>query len=837
MIAQSFRMLSRDWRAGELRLLLLAVGIAVAALSSVGFFTDRLGKALNSQARQLLAADAVFASDNPISEEFRNRVRQAGLQTAETVVFPSMVGATGEAALSVAPQLSSLKAVSAGYPLRGALRVADQPGDPGYELTAARQGEVPAQGTVWLDAQLLASLRLTMGSEVEIGASRFKVTRLIVLEPDRGTNFVNFAPRAMINLADLPATQLIQPGSRVNYRLLMAGSDLTQVDQFVARQTPGPGQRFEDLRAGRPELRSTLNRAEQFLALVAMLSALIAATAIALAARRFAQRHLDGCAVMRAIGLPQARMAGLLLLELLWIALGAALLGVVVGYLVHFALVAAVKTYLPLALPAPGPWPALQAALAGIILLIGFAGFPVVRLAGVSPLRVLRRDLGAPSRGLWIAAGLAWLSCSALLMWFAKDWKIAGLSLAGFAVAAVVFGGVAWGLVQLVSRTGRLSEGGAMATVRVMLASWAKRGPASIAQMVALAVSLMALLLLTVTRNDLLESWQKASPADAPNRFLINIQPDQQAAIAQRLRQEGLQNVELSPMIRGRLVKVNDQDINLDQYSERGRRMLDREFNLSYLDREPTHNETVQGRWINPKAAEVSVEEGIARTLNLKIGDRLAFDIAGQINTVTVVGLRKVKWDSMKVNFFMILSPAIAANQPQSFITALHAPEAKRPVIDALVRDYPNLTVFDTDNIVRQVQAVLNQVSRAVEFLFGFTLIAGILVLYAAQSAGQQERQRESALMRALGASRHQLSRSLTAELLLTGGLSGLMAGAGATAVGVILARQLFEFDLGVKPWPLLLGTIAGALAALAAGWWGLRRVVNAPPINSLRQE
>jgi putative ABC transport system permease protein len=834
VLQQSWRMLARDWRAGELRLLLVAVALAVAALSSVGFFADRMSKALSSQARQLLGADAVLNSDVPVGQEFRAAAKQAGLTIADTVVFPSMVGATGPKAREVAPQLSSLKAVSTGYPLRGNLKVSDKVGELGAETR-----EIPAPGTVWLDPALLSMLNASIGDSVELGELQLQITKLITMEPDRGANFVNFAPRALINLQDLERSRLVQAGSRVGYRVLLSG-DLDKVDAFVTSQKVASGQRFEDLRGGRPELRNTLDRAERFLSLVALLSALIAATAIALAARRFAERHLDGCAVMRAIGLPQGQMARLLLLELVWIAIGAAVVGVVIGYAAHYVLISAVGSLLTIALPQPSFAPAIQASLAGLVLLLGFAGLPIVRLAGVAPIRVLRRDLGAPGQMAWISGGIAFVAVMALMIWFAGDLKLASIALGGFVIAALVFALVAWGLMRLVASAGRASKGRGLAMLRVVLAGWSKRGVASIAQMVALAVSLMALLLLTVTRNDLLDSWRKASPPDAPNRFVINIQPDQRDGVAEALKKAGLAvngTSDLAPMVRARLIRINGQEINLELFNERAKRMLDREFNVSYMTEQPAHNSTIEGRWINPNAAEVSVEEGMAATLNLKVNDDLAFDIAGETTLLKVVGFRKVVWDSMKVNFFMVASPKPMLTAPQTFVTALHVPPDKRQVLDQLVRKFPNLTVFDTDNILKQVQTVLDQISRAVEFLFGFTLLAGLLVLYAAQSAGQQERQRETALMRALGASRQQLTRSLSAELLLTGGLAGLMAGIGAVAVGVVLARTIFEFNMSISLWPIVVGVAAGASAALLAGWWGLRKIVQTPPMISLRMD
>ncbi len=824
-------MLWRDWRAGELRLLLWSVIVAIAALTSVAFFADRMSSALSQQARQLLGADAVLASDVPIQPEFIAAVKAAKLQYSETISFPSMVGATGDKALNIAPQLSSLKVVRDGYPLRGQLKVAMGPGLPGQETKS-----IPEPGTLWLDASLLSMLDAKMGDQLELGESRFKVVRVITHESDRGTSFANFAPRAMINAVDLPATRLIQAGSRVSYRGLIAG-DLNAVKRFTSDANILRGQRFEDLQNGRPELKNTLDRAQRFLSLVALLAALIAATAIALASRRFAQRHLDGCAVMRAIGTPQRTVASLLILELIWVGLSASVLGSVAGLLGHYVLVQVAGGLINIELPAPSILPAIQGAAAGLILLLGFAALPIVNLAGVPPLRVLRRDLGAPNATAWVGALTALVCTSALLAWFAQDLKLAGIALGGFLGCAIIFSGIAWVLLKTVASARHVGlSSSALATVRVALANWAKRGVASIAQMVALAIAIMALLLLTVTRNDLLDSWRRATPVDAPNRFIINIQPDQKVPVTQALNAKGIQKVELSPMIRGRLIKVNGKAVTPETYADaRAQRLLDREFNLSYDEKIPSHNKTIEGRWIDPTKEEVSVEQGIAQTLNLNINDELTFDVAGEPVQVRVVGLRKLDWDSMKVNFFMIMSPKSLGASPQTLITSVHIPKDKPQAIDDLVRSFPNLTVFDTDNILRQVQAMLDQVSKAVEFLFGFTLAAGILVLYAAQSTGKEERQRETGLMRALGASRRQLTISLLFELGLTGALAGLMASAGALGVGALLAHFVFGFSMGLALWPIFAGVFAGAFAAMFAGWWGLRSVVNTPPMDTLR--
>ena len=835
----SLTLLRRDWRAGELRLLLVALAVAVAAISTVGFFIDRLGNALSREATQLLGGDVVVSADHPVPEGWTAEASRRGLAIAHTVSFPSMALAptrsSGDApgASPLRSQLASVKAVSAEYPLRGALTVS---------LDAAAGGSVqakaPEPGTVWVDRALLQALGLELGDGLQLGDRTFRITGVILVEPDRGTSFVNFAPRAMVALEDLESTRLVQPGSRVRYRLLAAGSR-EQVDAFETwvKSRLDAGQRMETLEEGRPELRMTLDRSRQFLSLVSLLSALIAAVAIGLAARRFADRHLDGFAVLKSLGAQQSLLAWSLLLEMFWLAVGGAALGALAGWLAHWVLVWLIAPIMPLPLPPPGWQPAVQALAAGVVLIVGFAAVPVVRLAGVPPLRVLRRELGPPAPSAWLALATAVIAFGTLLLWYAGDRRVALFAIGGFAAGAAVFALVAFAGVRLLSPLRRwVGVGPSGAAMRVALASWARRRGASVVQTAALAVGMMALMLLTVTRNDLLDSWRSASPADAPNRFVLNIQPDQQAPFQAMLREAGIGGVELYPMIRGRLVAVNGTAIDPSRYDDdRARRLVNREFNLSYADTMPSHNQLDSGRWLAPGAAEVSAEQGIMDTLGLALGDRLRFDVAGEPVELALVGTRKLAWDSMKVNFFMIGSPSALADKPQSYITSFHLPEERSAVSLRLVDRMPNLTVVDTTAILRQVQAMVDQVVGAVQFLFLFALAAGVVVLYAALAGSRDERVREAGLMRALGASRSQLTRAQVLELALSGLLAGALAAIGAILVGWVLATQVFDFAYRPGWWLLPVGTLAGGAFSAVAGWWSLRSVVRTPPMASLR--
>lgn len=843
----SLRFTLRDWRAGELRLLLAALLVAVAAIASVGFFVDRMRNALEQEAAQLLGADLIIGADQPLDASFAGQARALGLQVARSAVFPSM------AIAGAMPQLAAVKAVSSNYPLRGRMQVRTgrSAGDNGAAShgasaeTADRADDTrdieatsaPVHGEVWLDPQLAQALGVSIGDTVHFGERAFRLGAIITFEPDRGTGFVNFAPRAMFALDDLPSTKLIQPASRVRWNLLVAG-DASAVAQFAQWAEPrlAHGARIESLDSGRPELRATLDRAERFLSLVALLSALIAAVAIGLASKRFAERHLDGCAVMKAIGVKQRRLLALLGLELLWVALFGALGGIVLGWLVHFALASAMAPLLQMQLPPSGWRPVLQALLSALVLMAGFGAWPFLRLAGVAPLHVLRREVTGAPVSAWAAAISAALAFSALLLWFAGDRRLALIAIGGFAIGIVVFVAVAFAVVRGLEPLRHAGFVAGSPALRLAFASWSRRRAMTVMQTVALSVGLMALMLLTVTRTDLVDGWRQASPPDAPNRFIVNIQPDQVEEVQSMLAAADVEQPQLFPMVRGRLVSVNGKPVQPEDYDEdRAQRLVDREFNLSYAREIPSHNRIVGGEAFHPGRSEVSVEQGILDTLKLALGDELGFDIAGEIVDARIVNVRRVDWDSMKVNFFMILSPEALEDRPQTWITAYHQPPLADGVDQRLVRRFPNVTVFDTGNIVRQVQTMLDQVVQAVQFLFLLTLAAGVTVLWGALASSRDERIREAALMRALGASARQLSTAQRIELVFSGALAGLLAASGSIAIGWALAEYAFGFAYQPR-WSIVpLGAVIGAVLALVAGWFSLRSVLRAPPLVTLR--
>lgn len=828
----------RDLRAGELRLVLAAVMLAVAALTAVGFFAERLQGGLARDAAALLGGDVVINSDQPAPPEFARQARAAGLAVSTAVSFPSM--ARAPEANGGAARLVSVKAVDAAYPLRGRLSVRGRPAGPAQDLPDG-QG-APAAGTVWVDEALPAALGLQVGDPLLLGDARLRIARLIVLEPDRGTGFLSFAPRVMMNQADLPATGLVQPASRIAYRLAVAagvGGDAAA--RRYARWARGAiedsalrGIRVESLDTGRPEMRQTLDRADKFLNLVALLAALLAAVAVAIAARDFAQRHLDDCAMLRVLGLSQRRIAGTYLLAFVGLGLLASLGGALLGFASHYVFLSLLGSLVPASLPPPSIRPALFGLAVGWMLLLGFGLPPVLQLARVPPLRVIRRDLGglkAAPLGVLAAAALGF---AALLLAVSRDLTLGAIAVGGFAVASGLFAALAWLAVTLLARA--VPEARAPRWLVLATRQIAARPAFAVLQVSSLAVGLMALVLLVLLRTDLIASWRQATPADAPNRFVINLQPDQLADFEAALKAAGVGPHDSYPMIRGRLLTINGAPpgpkIDAD---ERARHLVNREFNLSHSAQLPVHNTVVAGRWTAGEADGLSVEQGLAQTLGLKLGDRLAFDIAGQRREGRITSLRKVDWGSMRANFFVMFPLAAMPDLPASRIEAFRAP-ADAGFDNALAARFPNITSIDVTASIAELQKVLDQVIQAVEYLFGFTLATGLAVLFAAVTATREARAREYAVMRACGASGRLLAQVQRVELLGLGALAGLLASAAAMAVGAALARYAFDFRWTAPLWVPLAGSAAGAGLALAAGWWGLREVLRRPVMDTLRR-
>jgi putative ABC transport system permease protein len=562
-------------------------------------------------------------------------------------------------------------------------------------------------------------------------------------------------------------------------------------------------------------------------------SVVLAAVAIGLAARRFLQRHLDTCAMMRCLGATEAKVVRLYLVHFLGLGVVASAAGCAIGIGAQALLAQWLGSLVAVELPQPGAVPAIHGVVTGLTLLLGFALPPLVSLGRVPMLRVLRRELGVPPAGGLVTYGAGFAAIAGLILWKAEGLRLGAMVLGGFAGAMLAAAVFTWLLIK------------AAGLVRARGFSWRhgvanlrRRALGSTLQVVALGMGLMALLVLTIVRHDLLAAWQTSLPPNAPNRFIVNIQPDQVPALNAFFAQHGMRAPTFFPMIRGRLTSINDRPVSSASYAdERARRLVDREFNLSWAERMQADNTLVSGRWwsASPAPPQFPMEDGIAEALGIKLNDMLTFEVAGEPVGARVTSLRKVDWDSFNVNFFVIAPPAMLERYPATYVTSFFVPAGDNAVLAALVRDFPNLLLIDVAQVLGQVQKMMDQVARAVQFIFLFTLLAGLTVLYAAIASTQDERLYQATVMRTLGASRAQLRRAIVAEFAALGVLAGLLAATSATVLAFVIATKVLNLNYTASATVWFIGVAAGAIGIGLAGYAGTRGILKVAPLQAMR--
>lgn len=827
----AIRQLRREWRSGELAVLIAALVVAVGALSAVGFSTDRVRAAVERRASESLAADLVILSHSEIPEKFETLAKERGLQTARTLSFPSVVTTESRS------QLAEIRAVTENYPLRGRLKIAAQ------AYGESRPADhLPGETLAWAEPRLLGALGITTGARVGVGAKEFSLDAVLAYAPDQGFSFAEIAPMLLIRMEALQGSSLLGPGSRVSHRLLIAG-DRETVAAYKAKIKPllETNQRLLDIRDGRPELATAVDRADRFLNLAALVAVLLAGIAIAMAARHYAARETDTVAILKCLGASRRAVLVAYLAQLLLIALFAGCAGLLLGYFAQAGLIELLKDFIPEELPAATLAPAPWALLLGLVILAGFGLPPVLALARTAPIRVLRRDLGGVPLAGWIVYLVAIISITSILILLTGDLKLSLYVLGGVAGGAALLAGGAAGLVTVLNPFRR----GVGVAWRFGVASIVRRGRDSVIQVTAFGLGMLVLLLLAVVRTDLLSSWQATLPENAPNHFLINIQPGQRDGVREFFQARGVQAPGLHAMVRARIAAINGTPVEELNYDEEGgprsQRFLEREANLTWNRELPEANEITAGEWWREDQLDaplVSVEEDAAKRLGVKLGDSMTFNIAGEELKVTVASLRRIDWDSFQPNFFMSFPPGLLEGRgyPATFITSLHLAPEQAPMLLELVKQYPSVTVVDLDTIISQVRGVMDQAALAVEYIFLFTLAAGVLVLLAAVQSTREERRFESAILRTLGASRRTVFAGVVAEFTLLGMLAAMLAVLAAAFSGWLLATEIFDLKYRSSPLVWLIGLIAGTLFVGAAGVLATRRVVRQPPMYTLRQ-
>ncbi|MDV0439922.1 ABC transporter permease [Xanthomonas sacchari] len=824
VLRHAARALRRELFAGDLLTVFAALVLGVAVMTAVGTLVDRVTLALTGSAAEVIGGDLGVSGRQDIPAAFAEEAQRRGLRSTRMVSFPSVLF-HGDAS-----QMANIKAVSTGYPLRGELLVARDTVGAGSE----RAGP-PPRGEAYADPRLLEALGLKLGDALEFGAGTLRVTRVLRAEPDASGELMQLSPPLLVNRADVDAAGLLGPGSRASYRLMFAGApgEIAALRAWLAPRAKAfrlVG--IEDTQRG---VRGAFDRAGRFLALAALLAVLLAGVATALAANRFALRRIDNVAVLRCLGARQRDILGALALQLLLLAIPACALGVGLGMLAQVGLVEALGSLIPNRLPLPQATPALAGAGIGLLLLLGFGLPPLLRLRDVPPMRVLNRSFAAlpPTSLLVYAAAL--VATVVLAVYATGDGVLAAWVLGGLTLLAALAGAVGSVLLAVLRRL----QGRLRGPWKLGLAALTRRRALSVVQLVGLSLSLCALLLLAVIGPGLLGQWRDRLPADTPNYFLMNIQPDQAEQVLGTLRTLGVADAAVEPFSTGKLVAINGKPPQRrEQGPDDDGDGSDRPINFSWRHEFPAANRLLSGRFwaADSTAAEASVEEGWAQRYGLKLGDRITLLLGDQQRSFTVTSLRKADWDSFRVNFFLLLNAGAVQDAPYNLISAFHLPHASAAQLSGLSRAYPNVSLLDIDAILQRVREVIDRVAQAVQLVMGFSLLAGALVLLAALQATAGERRYDSAVLRTLGARRGQLRGAVLVEFGALGLLAAILAVGAAAIIGVVVARQAFDLALS-PPWPaLLLGGLGGVALSLLAGWSGTRRILRTPPALALRE-
>ncbi len=830
------RLLWRDWRGGELGILSASIIVAVAIVTGISLFSTRLQQSIVAESSTFLAADKVLQSSRPVEEKWLERARDLGLEQAQVLNFQSMVFSGAEGLGEYVPesmQLAAIKAVSNAYPLLGEIEVSEQPFSVGKKTS-----EGPTAGTAWLDSRLFPLLNLQIGDKVQIGEALLIASRVIINEPDRAGGFSGFGPRILMNIADIPETEIIQPGSRVEYRYLFAG-DGQSLKGFGDWLNPllQPGHKWLGLKNIQPRISKSIDRAERFLLLAGALGVGLAGIAIALAARRYSERHFDYVAMMKSLGATSGRILSLYISNLLVLASAATLIGCFIGWTIQegFIIILVdlfdVSTFPPISLR-----PFAIGGVTALVCLLAFALPPLIRLQGVSPLRVLRRDLGASTASDMFSYTMGVGGIGLLMLWYSESVVLTLAVLSGVGLTFVIVGCLAWYLLRGGSLVG-MQAGSAW---RLALASMRRRGIQNSVQAVIFSLSIMLLLMLALVRSSLIEEWQIQLPEGTPNHFLVNVAEHEVSAVDELLKANQLAKEHIYPMVRGRLIEVNRTSIKkrLSESSEDTQTDMDRGLNLSWATDIPADNIILDGQWwaADSTEAEMSIESGLAERLEVKVNDTLSFQIGSEKLSVTITSIRQLDWDSMRPNFYMMFPPGLLTQFPATYITSFYLPTEKKKFLNKFLREFPTITVIEMDSMITQIRSIISQVSQAIELVLALIIVSGILVLVASVQASLDSRFQESAILRTLGAGRKLVLGSLVIEFSSLGLLAGFLAAVSAELSVLGLQEFLLDMEFVFHPWVWVAGPIIGAILIGSAGYVTCRKVVNTPPVEVLRE-
>ena len=822
----SWRFLLRDWRAGELWLLVLSMLMAVSASTAIALFSERLQLSLGRQVAELLGADMMIRSPGAVQESLLMEAEKQGLAHSTTLEFPSVVVAGDEM------QLISAKAVESNYPLRGHIRAAAQPFAPDQIVDF-----VPEPGEAWLEPRLFPLLGVAIGDSILLGERELTVSRAITLETDRGGNVYSFSPRVLFNMDDVESTRIIQPGSRVSWRTLLAGSPaaLTRFRNQVENKLDA-SERLISADDSRRDLRNSVVRLKQFLGLASIAAILLAGVAVAMASRRFVERRYDNTAVMRCLGAGRKQVFYLLAGELLLVALFVAIPGVILGWLMQAGIVNLLEGVLPAWLPRAGIVPMLVGGATGVITLAGFGLAPLLQLQEISPLRVLRREL-TPVPASSMLVYLFSLSAMMALLWYHTGQLLMTIVLS--ASSALVLVVISLGLQRLLLRLGNHSRLLSLPLQwRLGIRRIVRQRSKTSAQLLAFSLIFMAMAIVLLIRTDLLDRWQSELPEDIPNYFALNIQPSEVSGYRNFLNEHQITTSDLYPVVRGRLIKINGVDVR-EAVSKDGKlpNSINRELSLTWADQLPEGNILQSGNWWQKADQQgVSVEAELAGHLGISLGDSLTFMVSGNKITHKVSSTRSVQWESFRPNFYMIFPPGVIEHLPNTWLNSFHLPSDNKLVLNQLVREFPAMTLLDLDAVINQVRNMLEQSTIAIEAMLLALLLAGLLVMASVIESTIDERLQEGALIRSLGGTRKQLLTMQVGEFVLFGALSGFLAAAGAELCSYWLNVRIFELSWKPALWVWLVLPVGGALLVGCFGWLGIKRIIRQSPSIILKE-
>jgi len=819
----ALRLLWRDARSGELTILLMALIIAVTSSTAISLFSDRLQGTMNQQAADFMAADLLITSPTKVANAWLEKAQQLNLKAANGAEFSTMLIENDQLLLS------SLKAVSQHYPLRGYLKTRQADYQDEQKVYSG-----PKVGKVWVDQRVLTSLNLSIGEPLQVGELSLTISRILSYEPDKSGTFYSLSPRVMIHTDDLVKTAILQAGSRVQYLFQFSGEEAA-IKQFSAWLDGklSPSQRLLDVHDNRPEIGAALERAERYLGLSSILVILIAGVAIAMAARRYTERHFNATAILRCLGCQQNQVLSLYGIQILVVGLVGSSIGCLLGWFAQYGLFYLLADLLPSTIASASLLALIIGFITGLVTLLGFALPPLLRLKKVSPLRVLRRELEPLSSSAWLVYGLAASIIAGMVWYFTQDLILSLIIIGvGFVTLSVLAGLIIVILIAVKRFLPRLNL-----SWRLGVQELVREPKANVGQILAFSITLLAMLLSFTVRNDLLKDWQNQLPVNAANYFAINIFPEQVADLRLLFKQKDIPTGEFYPVVRGRLISVNDQlakqIVTKDSVGERS---IQRDLSLTWSSRLPEGNEIIAGNWQAVQSShQVSIEQELAESLNASVGDKLGFTIRQKDFTAVISSIRKVQWDNMKPNFYLIFSSGTLDSYPSTFITSFYLSEKNKPALNQLLKEYPSMTVLEVEMLLKQFEKILAQLTQAIDYLLLFALLAGISVLFASIYASLDARVHTGALLRTLGANRKLLKKSQFIEFATLGFIASLLAIIAKELISYFLYQHVFHLSYQANYWVWLVMPVMVSISLGFAGMRGLKRVITSSPVQVLR--